>query len=103
MKTHSATCVRSLCYCLLLCILAPLARAQPHATILFPANAQTGVGVDASIVVRGTHNIVPVAVTHAWPDEEAQGWRPNEPTILLVDDERVANIPRQRWARHAIA
>lgn len=57
---------------------------------------------DASIVIRATHQIVPPAITHAWPNAEASGWRAEEPTILLVDAARVANMPRERWARAAI-
>lgn len=102
MNTMSVRGFNALCIAFAFCLLTPLARAQPHTTIRFPANAQSGVATDASIVLSATHPIVPPTITHAWPDEEASGWRAEEPTVLLVDASKCARMPREKWSRAAI-
>ncbi len=102
MNTVSASSIAALCIAFSLCLLAPLARAQPHTTILFPTDGQVGVATDVSIVISATHPIVPPTITYAWPNEEASGWRAVEPTVLLVDASRCATMPRERWPRAAI-
>lgn len=87
----------------LLTLLSTLAaRSQQRLTILSPTNGAVDVSTQTDITIRSTTPIVRYSVTQNWPDADAQAWRPEEPTVLLIDDEVASTTPRLRWKHHCI-
>lgn len=87
----------------LLTLLTTLAaRSQQRLTILSPTNGAVDVSTHTDITIRATTPIVRYSVTQNWPDADAQAWRPEEPTVLLIDDAVASTTPRFRWKHHCI-
>ncbi|HLP28928.1 MAG TPA: hypothetical protein VK147_09835 [Candidatus Didemnitutus sp.] len=69
---------------------------------VFPQPGQNGVAISSSIVIRAPATIDARSVTVLAPDAEISGWRPTEPTILVVRESIAQRTDPMRLGEHAI-
>lgn len=87
----------------LLTLLTTLAaRSQQRLAIISPLQDARNVSLDADITIRATTPIARNWVTQNWPDADAQAWRPDEPTVLLIDESVASTTPRYLWRYYCI-
>jgi hypothetical protein len=79
-----------------------MAQPLPQLVPVFPSPGLDGVDVSTSIVVRAPSGIDRRSVTQRSPDAELSGWRPTEPTVLLLREKIAQRVPRERWTSHAV-
>ena len=83
-------------------VLFAQAQPQPLLQPIFPLPGQDAVDVTSSIVVRAPAPVDPGTVATFYPNAAPNGWRPDNPTILVVREEVARTTPRELWVRSAI-
>ena len=88
----------------LVCIATAVMQAQnvPQLEAVFPMPGQNAISTSASIVIRTPAEFDPRSLTLQAPNAERSGWRPTEPTVLLLRENIAKRTNRSRWAAHSV-
>ncbi|MCX6140882.1 MAG: hypothetical protein NTX15_08660 [Candidatus Kapabacteria bacterium] len=78
------------------------AQNVPTLDAVFPQAGQNAISITSSIVVRAPAEIDVRSLTVRAPDAEESGWRPTEPTVLLVRESYATVTERALWSQRAI-
>ena len=89
----------------LICIATEVMQAQnvPQLKAVFPLPGQNAISTSASIIIRTPAEFDPRSLTLQAPNAERTGWRPTEPTVLLLRENIAKRTNRSRWVAHAVA
>ena len=83
-------------------VLFAQAQPQPLLQPIFPIPGQDAVDVTSSVIVRAPATVDPTTVTTFFPNAAPNGWRPLQPTVLVLRDDIAQTTSRDVWYRHAI-
>jgi hypothetical protein len=86
----------------LLLLLTTTVVAQQPLVLVFPQNGATDVTTRPEIVVLSPAPIDAASITTRWPNAETNGYRSDEPTLLVLRESDAHSIPRELWTRHAV-
>lgn len=76
--------------------------AQHPLMLIFPQPGATDVTTRPEIVVLSPAPIDVQSITTRWPNAETNGWRSDEPTLLVVRASDAERLPRELWYKHAV-
>lgn len=85
----------------LLCCTGIVSAQQP-VLLLAPQAGAVDVTVKPDIIVLAPAPIDQASITTRWPNSELNGWRSDEPTLLLLRADDAARYPRSAWSKHAV-
>lgn len=83
-------------------VLVAHAQPQPLLQPIFPMPGQDAVDVTSAVVIRAPAAVDPATVATFYPNAAPNGWRPLQPTVLVIREDIAQTTPRDAWYRHAI-
>lgn len=73
-----------------------------HPVLLSPQDGTANITLRPDIIVLFPSPIDASSITTRWPNAEPNGWRSDEPTLLILRAADAQKHPRTAWAQHAI-
>lgn len=98
-RVHSLT---TIVFVVIIGVLVAHAQPQPLLQPIFPIPGQDAVDVTSAVVIRAPAAVDPTSVATFYPNAAPNGWRPLQPTILVIREDIAQTTPRDAWYRHAI-